>query len=82
MISFVLDQVFTTYYERVKYRGEWKDCDVFDTIDSSGNGCNCPFVACTGSQQCTGPLGFNCKFLHDNVDVNDMTREDCACEYL
>ncbi|KAJ7388703.1 hypothetical protein OS493_036142 [Desmophyllum pertusum] len=75
-------QTFTKRYDRVKYRGDWKDCDDHIRIDGSGNGCNCPFVACTGSQECTAPDGFFCRFLHDNVDVNDMSREDCACKFL
>lgn len=77
-----LDQVFTKRYDRVKYKGEWKDCDNFHTLDDSGNGCNCPFVACTGSQPCSDLSGFFCRFLHSNVDVNDVTREDCACKWL
>ncbi|XP_078344743.1 uncharacterized protein LOC144630285 [Oculina patagonica] len=75
-------QTFTKRYDRVKYRGEWKDCDNHITIDGSGNGCSCPFVACTGSQECTAPDGFFCRFMHDNVDVNDMSRDDCACKFL
>ncbi|XP_078344742.1 uncharacterized protein LOC144630284 [Oculina patagonica] len=75
-------QTFTKRYDRVKYRGDWKDCDNHIHIDSSGNGCSCPFVACTGSQECVAPDGFFCRFLHSNVDVNDMSREDCACKWL
>ena len=74
--------MFKKRYERVKYRGEWKDCDYAHKIDSDGNGCNCIFVACTGTQQCTSLSGLFCRFLRKNVNVNDMTREDCACTFL
>ncbi|CAH3159513.1 unnamed protein product, partial [Pocillopora meandrina] len=63
-------------YDKVKYRGEWKNCDYFHTKDDFGSWCNCPFVACTGSQECTTMGGFFCRFLHDNVNVEDMDRSD------
>ena len=69
-------------YDRVKYRGEWKNCDNFHTKDDFGNWCNCPFVACMGSEECTPVSGFFCRFLLTNVNVEDMDRSDCACKYL
>ncbi|XP_078343936.1 uncharacterized protein LOC144630283 [Oculina patagonica] len=74
-------QTFRKLYKKVKYLGAWKDCDNHITIDGSGNGCSCPFVACTGSKECITLNGFFCQFLHDNVDVNDMSRADCACKF-
>ena len=69
-------------YARVKYRGDWKDCNNFHTVNGHGTYCNCPFVACTGTQSCVTTDGFFCRFLHDNVNVEDMDRSDCACKYL
>lgn len=69
----LLDRVYPKRYDRVKYRGEWKDCDDFHTIDDSGNGCNCPFVACTGSQECIEPMGFR-MFHANNISARRFGR--------
>ena len=49
--------------DRVKYRGEWNNCENFHTKDNYRNWCNCPFVACTGSRECTTMSGFFCRFF-------------------
>ena len=69
-------------YDRVKYRGEWKNCDNLYTKDDFRNWWICPFVACTGSEECTPMSGFFCRFLLTNVNVEDMDRSDCAYKYL
>ena len=69
-------------YDRVKYRGEWKNCDNFHTKADFRNWWNCPFVACTGSEECTPMSGFFGRFLLTNVNIEDMDRSDCACKYL
>ncbi|KAK3719583.1 hypothetical protein QZH41_002462, partial [Actinostola sp. cb2023] len=60
-------------FERVKYKGNWMDCDGFHTVDQAGNGCNCHFVACTGTRECTAGAGFHCQyFTNDNVGNEDV----------
>ncbi|KAK3728472.1 hypothetical protein QZH41_002330 [Actinostola sp. cb2023] len=68
-------------FERIKYKGEWKDCNIFHTIDQAGNGCNCPFVACTGARECTAG-GFRCYFTNENVSNEDVKDGECKCRYI
>lgn len=59
---------------------EWKDCDDHLRLDGSGNGCSCPFIACTGAMECTTQDGFFCQFLRNKVDVNNLSKKDCVCK--
>ena len=82
-LRFLVDtETLPKRYDRVKYRGEWKNCDNFHTKDDFRNWCNCPFVACTEPQECTPVSGFFYRFLLTNVNVEDIDRSDCACKYL
>ncbi|XP_078361209.1 uncharacterized protein LOC144645490 [Oculina patagonica] len=83
-------RTFPKRYNQVTYKGRTSSCNgiVRVKVDretgwfEQSSACNCLFVACTGSQECTTRSGWFCRFLHHNVDVHNMERDDCGCKYL
>ena len=73
---------FTKEIRQSQVQRRVENWDNFHTKDDFRNWCNCPFVACTGSQECTPVSGFFYRFLFTNVNVEDTDRSDCACKYL
>ena len=73
-------------FEHITYLGDKKDCDDHVRKTDRGQWCTCPFVLCTGAQECTqdflGDSAF-CRLMHGNIDyTKDLTRNDCACKYM
>ncbi|XP_020910474.1 uncharacterized protein LOC110248301 [Exaiptasia diaphana] len=75
------ETVLPMKFQRIKYKGEWKDCKYYHKIDQAGNGCNCVLVGCTGARQCN-PAGVFCRLVKKNVNHEDMKDGDCKCKYL
>lgn len=69
-------------HEEINYMGQILDCDDCHTTDSSGTWCNCPFLFCTGSQDCSNMGGLMCGVVNNDYDYMNIQDEDCDCQYL
>ena len=76
----ISDEVLTKIHDTIQIDGNVYECQYFHTKNSHGTWCNCPFLACTGSQDCTGT--FHCAITNKNYDYTNMKDEDCDCRSL
>ena len=69
-------------HEEINYEGTKLKCDIYHTTDNSGTWCNCPFLFCTGSQDCSNLGGLMCGIKNKNYDYMNIKDGDCKCKYL
>ena len=69
-------------HEEINYEGTKLKCDIYHTTDDSGRWCNCPFLFCTGSQDCSNLGGLMCGIKNKNYDYMNIKDGDCKCKYL
>ena len=77
LFMFISDNVLPKAHDAIQFDGMMFDCNDFHTTDRSGTWCNCPFLACTGGQDCFGTI--QCSITNKNYDYTNMKDEDCDC---
>lgn len=76
--------LFTEHdFPKVRDKVVWKDREydcgpIVDTDTSTGIFCGCPFLACSGGQDCTGN-SLHCYIVNKDYNYLDMKDEDCDC---
>ena len=79
LFIFISDEVLPKVHDNIKFMGNNYNCDDFHTTNSFGTWCGCPFLACTGGQDCYGT--YHCFIKNKNYDFRDMKDEDCDCDH-
>lgn len=79
LFIFISDEVLRKVHDTIKFKGNNYNCDHFHTTNSFGTWCGCPFLACTGGQDCYGT--YHCFIKNKNYDFRDMKDEDCDCDH-
>ena len=80
LLYFFAENDLTKVRDEIVYEGVKYNCDEFINVNTGpGVFCNCPFLACSGSQECNGN-SLNCYIVNKNYDYTDMKDEDCDCK--
>ncbi|KAL9958173.1 hypothetical protein ACROYT_G035149 [Oculina patagonica] len=72
---------FPKVHDRIVYKGRTYECADLVNVDTGpGVFCGCPFLACSGGQDCYGN-SLKCYIVNKDYDYTDMKDEDCDCKW-